>query len=733
MPTNLLVAGVLVAFIILILIGVMIIISKFYRKVDQGKALIINKMKAEPEVTFTGGIVYPIIHRAEVMDISVKTIELERRGHEGLICKDNVRADIKVTFFVRVNKTGDDVLKVAQAIGCMRASDQKTLEELFVAKFSEALKTVGKRLEFEQLYTQRDDFKDQIIEVIGKDLNGYVLDDAAIDFLEQTPLEALDAQNILDAQGIRKITELTATQNIRTNEIKQKERMEIGSQNLKADEAIFRFDQQRADAEAKKAKEISIAQTRESNEALRVKADEEKRTALTRQKAEEEVSIGEQNKMRAVEVSMKAREREVTVEGVRVKKAADLEEVSREREVELQRIAKEKNLEVERREIADVIRGRIAVEKTVAEEEERIKDLRAHAEAERHKKVTIIGAEAEAQEKLVKDIKAAEAQEEVAKHDARKRLITAEADLEAADKTARAKIRMSEGVQAEEAATGLAKVRVQEAEAAAIEKQGRAKATVTLEQMQAEAAGDEKKGLAKVKVRDAEADVTRKEGEARADVVRGVKLAEAAGDQEKGLAVARVREAEAAAIEKQGVAEAVAIKEKLTAEAAGLAEKAAAMKALDGVGREHEEFRLRLDVEKQVAVRRIDAQVSVAEHQAKVLASAFEQARINIVGGDGQFFDRFVQAVSLGRSVDGFVEQSDTAQKLLSPYLEGGASLPADLKEILAGKVTAENLKNVGLGALLAKLAGDADGDLKRKLESLAQRARELGLDQAGR
>ena len=31
----------------------------------------------------------------------------------------------------------------------------KILEELFNAKFSEALKTVGKRLEFEQLYTQR--------------------------------------------------------------------------------------------------------------------------------------------------------------------------------------------------------------------------------------------------------------------------------------------------------------------------------------------------------------------------------------------------------------------------------------------------------------------------------------------------------------------------------------------------------------------------------------------------
>jgi uncharacterized membrane protein YqiK len=719
----LIIAGVVLVAIVLVILGVAVMISKFYRKVDQGRALIINKMKADPEVTFTGGIVYPIIHRSEVMDISVKTIELERRGKEGLICKDNIRADIRVTFFVKVNKTVPDVLRVAQAIGCARASDQVTLETLFIAKFSEALKTVGKRLEFEQLYTQRDDFKDQIIDVIGKDLNGYVLEDAAIDYLEQTPIEMLDKENILDAQGIRKITRLTAEQNIKTNELQQNERMEMGSQNLKADEAIYRFDQQRADAQAKKEKEISMAQTREGNEALRVKAEEEKSTALARQKAEEEVSIGEQNKGRAIEVAEKARLREVAVEGVRVKKAEDLEEIGREREVELKRIEKEKQLEVQRKEIADVIRGRIAVEKSVAEEEERIKDLRAHAEAERGKKVKIIGAEGDAQELLVKDIKAAEAQEEVAKFDARKRLTIAEADLEAADKNARAKMRTAEGVQAEEAASGLAAVRVKEAEAVAIEKQGKAKAAVTLEQMQAEAQGNEVTGMAAVKVREAQAEATRKEGDATADVIRGTKLAEAKGDEEKGLAAARVQEAEASAIEKRGLAEAIAIEKRLAAEASGLAEKAAAMKALDGAGREHEEFRIKLEVDKEIALRGLEARVEVAGAQAKVLANAFEQARINIVGGDGAFFDRFVNAVSLGQSMDGFVSNSDVAQTVASGYLDGSRNLPDDVKEVLSG-ISSGDLKNVGLAALLGRLAKEAGPEMAGKLASLAEEAK---------
>ena len=94
-------------------------------------------MKAEPEVTFTGGVVLPVFHRAEIMDIAVKSITIDRRGRDGLICADNIRADINVAFFVRVNKTNEDVLKVAQGIGCARASNQDTLEQLFSAKFSE--------------------------------------------------------------------------------------------------------------------------------------------------------------------------------------------------------------------------------------------------------------------------------------------------------------------------------------------------------------------------------------------------------------------------------------------------------------------------------------------------------------------------------------------------------------------------------------------------------------------
>lgn len=660
--------------------GAAILLKLFYRKVNQGRALIINKMNSEPDVKFTGGMVLPVIHRAETMDISLKTIELDRRGKEGLICRDNIRADIKVTFFVKVNKTKEDVLKVAQQVGCDRASDQATLEELFQAKFSEGLKTVGKKLDFEALYTQRDDFKDEIIRNIGTDLNGYVLDDAAIDFLEQTPVETLDPDNILDAQGIRKITELTTQQNVQTNELRQTERKEIKKQNVEAESAVLSLDRQEQDARAVQAREIAVKRAREEAETQKAQAEEYQKAQIARIAAEQEVDVAEEAKQRQVEIAQKARERAIAVENERVEKDRQLEAISRERETELQRIAKERELEVEKKNIADVIRDRIAVEKNVAEEQERIKELRAVMEAKRNKEVQVTAASAKAEEELIKETKAAEAKEVAARSKAKERLTLAEAELEASDREAKAKMRLAEGIQAESAAPGLAAARVKEAEALALEKQGAAEAQVTRLQLEAEAKGIEDKGMAEV----------------------------------------RVKEAAAAAFRQQG-----------SAEAAVIDEKAKAMASFDEASRSHEEMRLRLANHKEISLARLGTEEKVAEKRAEILREAFEAANINIVGGDGAFVEKLTQSIAVGHSVDGMVNSSEHLQTLLGDYLDGDRNLPAELLGALGG-MGPQGLQSLGVSALIAKLMSGADPATRSKLLQLSQRAEELGLTPKG-
>lgn len=609
------------------------------RFVEQGKALIILRPgQLEPEVSFTVAYVYPFRDRAEEMDCSLRTIEIARSGKEGLICKDNIRADIKVTFFVCINRTADDVIRVAQTIGTERASDPQTLSNLFDAKFSEALKTVGKQMDFIELYTQREQFRDAIIQVIGQDLNGYKLEDCAIDFLEQTPKSALDKDNILDAQGIKKITELTAIEQIRTNEFERDRDKEIKQKNVTTQEQTNDLERQQSDAELRKRREIETMTARELAEIEKVKAEEQLRFEKARLATEEELAIENQRKNQEIQLAQLNTQRLLAVETEKMEQDRMIQSVTREREVELAQIAKERDLEEQRKLIQDVIRERIAVEKTVAEEEERIKTLRLLEEAKRQKESQLTAASAIAETEAMKQVKAAEASETSSRLRAKEKQTMAEAEFQAADKVAQAKVRLAEGIQAEEAALGLAEIKVKEADAVAFEKRGMAEVRIKEAQAPAEA----KLGLAHVEVKRADAE-----------------------------------------------ADANSIQLKLTAEAVGIGEKARAMTALNEASRAHEEYRLQQENHRLIAIEAIKAQVQISENQSHALGEAFKSAKFNIVGGDGSFMERIFSAASMGRQLDTFMDNSEIAGSLARTLGENGPGVLKDLGKAVSSTVGA--------------------------------------------
>ncbi|AWS49896.1 MULTISPECIES: flotillin family protein [Providencia] len=660
--------------IILVILGFFGLFKAFYIKVPQGTALIVNDMSSQPKVHFTGALVYPVIYKKEFMRISLLTLEVDRRGKDGLICHDNLRADITVAFYLRVNETTEDVLKVAKAIGVDRASDHQAVSALFSAKFSEALKTVGKQLDLATLFENRQDFRDRIVDVIGKDLNGYALEDVAIDYLEQTPKSALDPNNIFDSEGIRKITEITAIHNIETNQKERDQELAIQKKNVETREASLALERQQADAEARQKREIDNIRAREQAETLRVQEEERLKSEQARIQTQQEIEIREENRMREVEVAQQNRTRAVAIEEERVSRARELEIVAREREVELQRIEKEKALEEERKNISNVIRERVAVEKTVAQEEERIKEVREISEAERMRQVTVINAQAEAEESLVRQVKKAEADEASAKHRAEEISTMAQAELEASAKQAEAKKRLAEGVEAEHAALGLAEARVRQATAEAEEKEGLVLANITAEKLLAEARGLKEKGLTEAQVMEAKAKAEQQQGFAEAKILEEKLAAQARGEEQQanakeklGLADAKVLEEKLAAQARGegqlGSAQAEVIRQRLKAEADGLTDKFKSMDHLSDTARSHEEFRMRLEKEFEQAMASIDANKEIAREQADVLAAALSKTNIEIVGGDGSFFNTFSKALSLGKAVDGFMDKSSFAKE----------------------------------------------------------------------
>lgn len=664
------------------------------------------------QVAFDWMIRIPLVQTYHIVDISVKKLEIARKGKDGLVCKDNIRADITVAFYIRVDATCESVRKVAQMLTPERVSDVNQLRELFEAKFSEALKTAGKQMEFHELFTERIKFRDQIQNTIGKDLDGFLLQDVAIDYLEQTPLEQHDPNNVLDAEGIKKITEITQRERVISNEFTQRASVMLSREDADAD--IARREQTRRNEEDTARQQRAITEVKATEEAEARKVIEGRRMEVEAKRLETDESI----RLRTEDMNRAVQEREFTVRKERQRlEQESLQEgeearVRRERTVSLADMDKEVKVaeaavEVERRRAVVV-----AEQKAVVQQTEEKLNIEARMTAERVREVTLIEAEMNAKKDQVEQVVAAEARRDAERHLAESEKIKvvtaadasreaavreaeriqtlADAEARAADKRRHSMEQAAEGAAAQAAAPGLAEARVITAKAAA---------------RSSEATAIRELGLA-------EADVIKARGNIEAEVSEKQAEAEAEGTRDKELAVA-------AGLEARGLAEAKAIEE-----------KARAMKLLHEAGQLHEEFRLRLAKERDVELAAIHVRKDIAEAHSQIVAEALKSAKIDIVGGDNDFFEKIVRAVGHGKAVDRLVDNSTTLTHLRDVWFTGNPDdFARQLREWIGRLgVSSEDVKNLTLAALLARLLAATDEPkLQHTLQSALQFVKNQG------
>jgi uncharacterized membrane protein YqiK len=665
------------------------------------------------KVSFDWMVRVPLIQTYHIMDISVKKLEITRKGKDGLVCKDNIRADITVAFYIRVDATEESVRKVAQMLTPERVSDINQLRDVFEAKFSEALKTAGKQMEFHELFTERLRFREEIQNTIGKDLDGFLLQDVAIDFLEQTPLDQHDPSNVLDSEGIRKITEITQRERVSANEFTQRAQVQVEKENADAD--IAKREQKRRNEEDTAKQTRAITEIRANEEAESRKVIEARRQEVEAKRLEAEEAI----RLRTEDMNRAVQEREYTVrkERERLEQEAVQEgeeaRVRRERTVSLSELDKEVKVaeaavEVERKRAVVV-----AEQKAVVEQQEQKTNIEARMTAERVREVTLIEAEmlakknqvekvvaSEAQKESdrnlaeaekIKTITAAEAAREAAIRDAERLQTMAQAESLASEKRRHAMEQEAEGRAAQEAAPGLAEAKVITAKASA--KMADAEAIKAL-------------GAA-------EAEVEKVRGDAHALVTESQAAAEAEGTKDKELAVA-------AGIEAKGLAEAKSIEE-----------KAKAMKLLHEAGQQHEEFRLRLNKERDIELAAIAVERDIARAHSEVVGEALKHSNIDIVGGENDFFEKIVRSVGRGKTIDRLINGSDNLSAVRDALLDTG---DGNLIDRISGWVKdfgfkSEDIKNLTIAALLGKMvASTEDGGLRGLIQAAGQAAGASGL-----
>ena len=220
MESTLFVTITVAAILLAVLVVPAVVLARCYRLVPASAALIVTSSRGV-RVLRRGGLVLPVIQRAELLDLGIRTIEIQRKGAQGLVCRDNIRADVTATFTLAVRDTEEDILKVAESIGVARANDPAALREMFAVRLEDTLRQAFREQNYESAISLRPLIHDQVLETLGDAIEGFEVRDVALGALEVTPLEHLDPGNILDAQGIRKITEIACAAKVLTSQLQQ--------------------------------------------------------------------------------------------------------------------------------------------------------------------------------------------------------------------------------------------------------------------------------------------------------------------------------------------------------------------------------------------------------------------------------------------------------------------------------------------------------------------------------
>lgn len=166
--------------IVVVMLGLLFLIARFHHRVPQGEALIRSGVGGM-RVSFTGLICLPIAHKIETIDLTRKRLTASFRDQNSLTTRDGIEVETVAAFQVSVNREADDILRVAGEQGAKTAARLETLNELFAARFAEALKAAVGECDFETIDGERETFRGIVRDKIGAELKGYSLDAITLD------------------------------------------------------------------------------------------------------------------------------------------------------------------------------------------------------------------------------------------------------------------------------------------------------------------------------------------------------------------------------------------------------------------------------------------------------------------------------------------------------------------------------------------------------------------------
>ena len=424
--------SVIIGVLALVITAVLGVFTRLYQKTKSSEAFVRTGAGGRKVIMDGGAIIVPFVH--ELVRVSLETLKLRviRHNEDALITQDKLRADIHAEFFVRVQPDRDSILQASRSLG-ERMREEAAVRGLVEDKLVSALRTAAAMKTLEQLNSERDEFLTEVMKLVENDLlsNGLILETVTISRLDQTDEAYLKDENIFDAQGRRKIAEITQANLTERNRLVREGEQARKEQDVQTQKKVLEFEQAEREARARQAAEVVKVEAETAQEAR------SKSIAAAR-----EVELAEIRKAEALEVANREQQRAVEI--------AEREKQERIAEAERKRAAAERAL-------ADA-----EAERELARQ--RIETVKVTEEAERQKARAVLEAQAQAETSFVSEQRKADAEAYARQKQAEAQKAAADAEAEAIRKKAEAEAEAERQRAMGEKAKAMVPVEVQRAQ-----------------------------------------------------------------------------------------------------------------------------------------------------------------------------------------------------------------------------------------------------------------------------
>lgn len=310
--------------IILVVVGILFL-NRFFIKSTRESALVRTGAGGQKVVIDGGCFALPILHSVQKVTMRTASFEVSLTGMQSVITADKIRVDVETEFQVRVDPSKDGVAAAAQALG-NKSNRTEEFQELIGGKLVNAIRSVAAMKTLEDLHMERGRFSRDIADVVNESLSnsGLLLEAVSLQRLDQAPFSSLDENNIFNAIGMRRLSEVISESRKERVRIESEADLAIRQSRLEESQRQLEIERQQKQKEIETKEQIELMNARSEAEVARIRSE------AARQSKEAEIGDDEVLKQAEINRDLHLREWEMQallkVEETKIQNAIQLKQ-----------------------------------------------------------------------------------------------------------------------------------------------------------------------------------------------------------------------------------------------------------------------------------------------------------------------------------------------------------------------------------------------------------------------